>query len=266
MIASLQMYASPSTTAAHDRFWAAWAAQIRSKGIDAPVELTQVDDSETIWTNPALIVSQTCGYPYARPLRGKVRLLATPHYDIEGCNGPDYTSWVVVHASNPATGIEDLRGSRAVYNGPASQSGYNSFRDTIAPFAKGRKFFSETHRSGGHRASMRMIAEGKADCATVDVVTWAIARRENPALIRELKHIASTRSVPGLPFITSLARSDDDVAVIRAAFFETLADPALADVLRTLMISGASVLEDSDYQVCLDMESAAIAAGYPLLV
>lgn len=266
MIASLSMYASPTTTAACDRFWKAWANRMRAVGIQAPTHLTYRDEPESVWTDPSLLVSQTCGYPYASRLRGKTRLVATPHYDVEGCNDANYVSWIVVRMGSAITDLEQLRGMRATVNGRGSQSGYNSFRAVIAPLANRSTFFSEVLCSGSHAQSMRDVADGVADCAAIDAVSWALACDAEPDVAERLTRIAMTPAVPGLPFITVGTCVDDDLSRLRQTLQQTLRDPDMADDLAKLKIMGASVVPDAAYNACLDMENIAVAAGYPALV
>lgn len=259
------MYLNAATHDAYDRFWAAWANNMRERGIDAPMHLTKSDDVEAAWSDPDLLVSQTCGYPYASKLRGQVRLIATPHYGVEGCDGPNYSSWIVMRTDDAASGLEDLRGKRVAFNAMSSQSGYNSLRAVIAPLADKKKFFSETRQSGGHARSMHMVASGEADCAAVDAVSWALTVAAEPELGKRLKRMAVTSSLPGLPFITVGNRSDADMVAIRNALLDTLADPALSGTMMTLKLCGASVIPDKAYDACLDMEREATKAGYPHL-
>lgn len=259
------MYANEVTAPSYARFWRAWAERMRSQGIDAPEELTETADSEAAWLDPRLLLSQTCGYPYATRLRGSVRLVATPHYTVEGCDGPNYSSWIITHAENDAATLEDLRGSRAAINGPGSQSGYNSLRAVVAPLADGGTFFAEVLQSGSHRNSMHMVAQGDAECAAIDTVCWALTLDAEPDLAAWLKRLCATPSLPGLPFITAASTSDGDLAILRTTLNDTLADPALGADLATLRLSGATVLPDTAYDTCLRMEQDAIDAGYPRL-
>jgi hypothetical protein len=81
MIASLPMYAFPRTEAAEARLWVGIRDRLRDAGIDAPDSLTPVpDDLRAHWTDPGLILSQTCGRPYKDHLHGQVRLVGTPDY------------------------------------------------------------------------------------------------------------------------------------------------------------------------------------------
>ncbi len=66
-------------------------------------------------------------------------------------------------------------------NGRDSQSGYSALRAIVAPYAGGGRMFSDVSVSGSHRASLRAVAEGRADVATIDAVCWAMAERHEPA-------------------------------------------------------------------------------------
>ena len=55
---------------------------------DAPKALDETVRYDEAWLRPDLMFAQTCGYPYVRHLRGKVQLVATPVYDLPGCDGP----------------------------------------------------------------------------------------------------------------------------------------------------------------------------------
>ena len=85
MIASLSMYARPETAAAIDNLWALTLENLVAAGVDAPVVLTQNTDPMSVWTDPALVLSQTCGMPYRKFLHGKVQLIGTPHFDLQEC-------------------------------------------------------------------------------------------------------------------------------------------------------------------------------------
>ena len=70
--------------------------------------------------------------------------------------------------------------------------------------------------TGSHRASVRAVAEEKADVAAIDAVCWALALRYEPEAVSRLKVIGQTPLRPGLPFITAVERDDSEVGAIRA--------------------------------------------------
>jgi hypothetical protein len=79
MIASLPMYAFPRTEAAEARLWVGIRDRLRDAGIDAPDSAHPgPGDLRAHWTDPGLILSQTCGRPYKDHLHGQVRLVGNP--------------------------------------------------------------------------------------------------------------------------------------------------------------------------------------------
>lgn len=134
-IASLAMYVSPPPLAAATAtLWAFLRDDLRREGLtDVPDRLDAAPHHADAWLHPALLLAQTCGYPYVRHQRGKVRLVATPVYGHPGCDGADMCSFIIVRADGPVCSLEDLRATRAAINDPVSNSGANLLRATIAP-------------------------------------------------------------------------------------------------------------------------------------
>ncbi|MEE4014390.1 PhnD/SsuA/transferrin family substrate-binding protein [Roseibium sp. FZY0029] len=222
-------------------------------------------DLADTWTDPGLLLSQTCGYPLTHALAGKVRLVGTPHYDAEGCDGPRYCSQLIVQRDSAHQTLADLRGKRAVFNGPDSQSGMNAFRHAVAQLETGGSFFSEVGESGSHLASLRAVADGKADIASIDAVCWALVCREVPDLAQQLRPLARTASAPGLPLITSRRFSDTQHALITEAVAEVFTAPETQPSRCRLGIKGFSNLSSDDYAVILKMEAEAAGHDYPVL-
>ena len=60
--------------------------------------------------------------------------------------------------------------------------------------------FARMIETGSHRASARAVAEGRADIAAIDAVTWAQMRRWDRFTDR-LEEAGRTRPTPALPYI-----------------------------------------------------------------
>ena len=202
-VASLPMYDWPEVSHVVDRLWEGVAARLREAKLATPARLDRRADFQSVWREPGLVLSQTCGYPYVKSLRGKVALVGAPAYDVPGCSGATYCSFLIVRRTDPAASIAALRGRRAAINGWDSQSGFSALRATVAPFTGGCQFFGEVTVSGSHRASLRAVADGDADVAAVDAVCWALAQRHEPAAFAGLRVLAQSPAAPSLPFITS---------------------------------------------------------------
>jgi ABC-type phosphate/phosphonate transport system substrate-binding protein len=266
MIAALQMYDLPELRAAHDALWATLGARLRTAGLPAPETLTRAADIHAVWARADLLLGQTCGYPYATRLRGKVRLVATPIYAAEGCDGPHYRSAIVVRAEDPAESLADLRGRRVAYNGKDSQSGVHALRAAVAPLGEGGRFFAAALETGGHRASAAAVAAGRADAAAIDCVTWALLGDVAPGETAPLRVLGWTPSAPGLPLITAAGTDDATLQTLRALVVETFAAPETAARRAPLRIAGAEALDDRAYDRIGALAAEADALGAPPLL
>jgi ABC-type phosphate/phosphonate transport system substrate-binding protein len=258
------MYDFPTLKAATDEFWSAIAARLRAAGIpDVPSTLTRDMSHVEIWRDPRLLFGQACQYPLASARHEAVRLLAIPAYSAPGCEGSRYRSAVIVKAEEPALSLADLRGRRCAVNERDSNSGSNLLRAAIAPLAEHGRFFSKVLQTGGHLASVRAVAEGAADVAAIDCVSYAHIRHFRPELTARLRILDWTPSSPGLPYVTARASDASIVAALRAALAQVLADPALAAVRDALLLTGIDFTVDEDYVEVRQIERDALERGYP---
>ena len=216
-IACLPMYDFPWTASAQDALWRNLSTRLNKIAVDAPAELTRGPPLAEMWRAPELIFGQTCGYPYWRGLRAKARLIATPVYSFEGCEGPNHASFIVVRKDDRRRLLKTFRGARAAINGRDSNTGMNLFRAAIAPFARGRSFFAKVFVTGSHAASLDEVANGRAQIAAIDCVSFALLARGRPELTDAVKIIARTPSTPALPFIASSTLSDKTMESLRRA-------------------------------------------------
>jgi ABC-type phosphate/phosphonate transport system substrate-binding protein len=254
MIASLPMYDWPEVVAATDRYWKAI-----SQGLSVDMPLTRQSDYAALWRRPDLLFSQTCGYPFTHEFAGKLALVATPHYGVDGCSGPRYQSIVL---ARDAAAPEAFRGKVAAVNGPDSMSGMLALKLVFAPLARGGRFFATTIKTGGHINSMLALRDGKADVCAIDAVCVALARQYRPELVEGLTEIARSPLVPGLPYVTVAG----DVAALRHALAGVFADPELRQTRDQLFLSGFSVLTVRDYACITELETAMQQAGELKLV
>lgn len=263
MVASLPMYDWPDIREATDTWWAIIAEALRLEGIgDVPDQLLHDAELSSVWEAPTLLLSQTCGYPLTHAWDGRLQIVATPHYGVEGCDGSDYCSFVLVRCDSGYDGLEALRGATVAYNGEDSQSGYSALRAAVAPFAQNGRFFGSAVRSGAHLNSLQMVRDGDADVCATDAVVWALARRHRPELVQGVRVLEKTPSAPGLPYVTSPFRSEDNLRCMRNALASALLHPSFPAVRDAIHITGFSVLEREEYSRIVSMERDSIASGY----
>lgn len=263
-LASFKMYVSPPPLAqATAELWHYLQARLRRDGIAGVPE--GLDDNmahDAAWLRPELLIAQTCGYPFVNRLRGKTKLVATPVYGHPGCDGATMCSFIIIRKNFPAQSLEDLRGVRAAINSRDSNSGMNLLRAAIAPLARDGRFFAEVIETGSHSGSIAAVAEGKADAAAIDCVTYANIQRFDAAQLDAIRVLAETPSGPGLPMITSIETSDGDVVQLRTALQDAIAEPALSAVREVLGLVDFVTLSQEDYEVLSTIAEGARRYGY----
>lgn len=226
MIASLGMYDFGAAQAANDRLWGLIRDGLRLRGIAAPEALTRGEHAYwDAWQSPDLVLSQTCGYPFRARLHDRVAYVGTPDYGVEGCAPGHYRSVLIARADDPRDRLQEFDGAPFAFNEDLSQSGW------AAPQIQAARLgltLRPVLRSGGHRLSAQAVAEGRADIAALDAVTWRLMQGE--AVAARLKVVGLTDPSPGLPLI---AASGADIEATFAAVAEAIAtlDTESRDVL-----------------------------------
>ena len=242
------MYDWPDVREATDSLWHNLALALRARGFDPPKRLDRRRPDSSIWRDPDLLIAQTCGYPYVTALQDHVRLVATPVYDVDGCSGPLYCSQIVVRVDENAQTLAELQGRRVAINNMESQSGFAAMHAAVSALEPKEPFFRAAELSGSHLNSMSAIAEGIADVAAIDTISWALARRYRPDVTERLKSIATTPMTPGLPLVTALSRPDEDVRLIVEALDECLANPCTAGAREQLFLQAVDRVSEAEYR------------------
>lgn len=184
-------------------------------------------DLPTLWRHPRLLFGQTCWGPMETTgLASDVRVIGQPSYDgIEGGRGEFYSSAIVmrrgvVPSDVPApqgdaafVPLDLIRGKRFAFNSHDSMSGYIGISRDLAALGQSLAMFPEHVESGGHRSSIVAIADGRADVATLDCQSWALAQRFEPAA-KDVVVVGWTAKRKGLPYITSRTTPEAVVGVL----------------------------------------------------
>lgn len=206
------------TIAAHLRTSNGDAADlIDAAASDSVASTAALDQSTTaaqLWNAPSLLLTQICGLALhdriASDTSPKLQPLATPVYTVPGCTPGAYKAWIVTRseASATYTCLSDLAGARVAVNHIDSYSGCIGLRAAAAllePTATPPILFFEPSAivTGSHRASLAAVREARADCASIDCVTWALLERHCPHELRELRIIGATPGAPAPPLVTS---------------------------------------------------------------
>ncbi len=174
-------------------------------------------------------------------------------------------AFIIRAAGDPRRALGEFRGAIAALNAQDSNTGMNLFRAAIASVASGAPFFSSIAVTGSHQASVIAVAEGRADLASIDCVSFALIERGRPELI---ERVADRRRKPAfaLPAVHRLRRlPGSTIGAVRDALFAALADPGLAETRAALGLTGARIVAPADYDRVIEIERDAAEAGYPVL-
>jgi len=233
MIASLPMYDRPELRCETDALWSAMRDAIRAKGIDAPDTLERNRETQLVWGDPSLVLSQTCGMPWRLGLHTRTQLIGTPDYGVPECQPGYYCSAIVVRADDPRDTLSEFSSGICSFNAKDSQSGFAAW--------EGAEFKRWFH-SGAHVASIRAVATGEADIAAIDAVSWRLSQRYDPEA-SALRVLKTTRPTPGLPFITSKSQNASALAEAVTQAIMHLGQP----MLDALGLVGFVQIPSADY-------------------
>ncbi len=240
MTASLPMYWRDETAEAWRGFW----KHIQDAAAEEGLALPELSDPENIgedlmshWLDPDLSLSMTCGYPFRAALKDRVNYVGTFDFGLRDTRPGHYFSHVIC-------GVErsDLDGGLTLaFSASDSQSGWACVSD---PEPKNPQLtFSDVLETGSHAASLAAVAEGRADIAYIDAVTWRFLERHDPNAAR-VRLIGQTGQTPGLPLIT---RAGGPVQALQGALSKACRalSGAQSDALGGLI--GFTVFDSADY-------------------
>ena len=193
MIAALPMYDRPENRAAHDVLWALIRDGLRARGIAAPDALDREVPYDQTWARPDLVLGQICNLPWRARFRDRVTLIGASDYGLPGAGPGEYYSLIIARADEPEPG------HRFALNDPLSNSGWDAGQDWAR--RKGVPI-RPTVVSTSHAESLRAVAEGRADLAAIDAITWRNLQRWDPLVLR-VRILDRTAASPGQSFITA---------------------------------------------------------------
>ena len=177
-----------------------------------------------------------------------MQVVATPHYEAAGCEGPTYRSFILVRADTKARDVGELRGTRLAVNGRDSWSGYRVWSRILSEFPEVEEHFGHIAITGSHRESVRAVRKGRADVCAVDCVSHALLGDRAPGELAGTRILGRSPLQPALPFITGAVTTQRELARIREGLFAALADSELSEARNALRLAGASVLTEADYR------------------
>jgi ABC-type phosphate/phosphonate transport system substrate-binding protein len=195
------MYDWPEVSSRWNSLWKLVRAELSSRGIDAAETLARVADHEAQWTDPDLVIGQTCGWPFVSALKESVVPFARFDFGLGGRPGDYHSVFITNDDASPHELLGDPAATIAI-NAYNSQSGFRALSELAGHPA--RLSASRFLVTGGHRNSIREVAAGRAQLAAIDAQSWKLALAHEPAAA-QVKIASRSSDVPGLPLITAPA-------------------------------------------------------------
>ncbi len=222
-------------------------------------------DNKTL-SDPHLLIGQTCGYPLVTQYSELLTPVCVPHFNVSGCDGPNYSSAMIVSAQSTFQSLADCEGAVAVINSTDSNSGMNMLRAELASLRKSpASYFSQTRVSGSHLKSLHTVAHGKTDVAAIDCVTFAYIAAEFPELVNKVKILGYTRKTMGLPFVLPNHRLTDSNSASLTGVFNMALEALPTTFRERLRITKFSEVSFNDYRSISTINSDAIKAKHSAL-
>ncbi len=236
-------------------------------GVPLDVLDTRSMSLEELWAREDMGCVFMCGYPYAqravRPALLAAPVPSPPRY----ADRAVYVSDFIVRADGPFTRLEDTFGGRLAYSAEHSHSGYNAPRHHLLKHHAGRTaLFAEVKGPyGRQRAVVQAVLDGEADVAAIDGYAHDLLRRHDPAVGVRLRVVATTDPAPSPPLVASPAMPASARERITAALLDAHEASELKPVMDDLLLRRFEPVADAAFQLFLDWQHAAEAAGYSKL-
>jgi ABC-type phosphate/phosphonate transport system substrate-binding protein len=252
---------------------AAWRRLLEGVAARADVPLAFTDDADPtpldqLWARPDLGCAFMCGYPWALATP-RPHLLAAPVPSPARYGGqPVYCTDFIVRADSPSRALEDTFGGRIAYSTPHSHSGYNAPRFHLLRYRTPdrptlyREVIGPLHRQ---RPVLDAVLEGRADVAALDGYALDLLRQHHPELAARVRVVATTVPAPAPPLVASAPIDGASRERLTAALLEVHRAPELSATLEALLLARFVAVGVADFDVFLERERAAVAAGYPAL-
>lgn len=261
-IACLPWYDLAEVRSSHDRLWSHVASQLRQHGLlDIPDTLDRRTDYESQWQEPGLLLGQACGYDVYCSNDYSLQIVGVPVYGWFGCEGAGYRSFVIVRDDSRFESLSDLQGAHCVINSPRSHSGMNVLQALVAPLARAERFFASVQISGAHERSLAMVAEGTAEIAAIDCITYGLLQHHRPDALAATRVIHETAVIAAPPYVTGADTDASLLPVLRAAIDKAITALHPRD-RGALGLKGVAAAKLADYQAIGEFRHRAQVAGY----
>jgi ABC-type phosphate/phosphonate transport system substrate-binding protein len=196
-------------------------------------------------------VTQVCGAPLVAHHLDDLSVVGAFDLDLpEGVSPGRYHSVLISRHDRSLDRLVDDQVCVAI-NSDDSLTGRLSLLD--ATVGVDRAWPGDVTLSGSHLQSMRALASGDADLASIDPWSLAFIAAEEPDLLAGLHRVGNGPTVPSPPIAARATLDRAQLAEIRDGFIAALDDPVTAVARQALHIRGFVALTVDDYLPLRDL-------------
>lgn len=168
-----------------------------------------------------------------RQAPGTIEVLAVPVV----AGSPTYEAVIIVPAASPARSLADLAGKRFAYTDELSFSGHAYVVRALRDAGEDpRRFFRVTLFTQNHDRSIRAVASGLVDGASVHGHVLRHLLADEPALARRIRVLQRSPPFGAMPVVVSTALHPATRSRLREVLLEIAEDPDGAAALHVLGI------------------------------
>lgn len=236
------------------------------------IKLNIVESQYEPLTDPALLqdkldIAFICGLPFIQYYRNfpeQIQALVAPVMQAQRYqNRPVYFSDIIVNAESNYQTFADLANQTFSYNDRGSNSGYNLMRYRLLQGGYSPNFFNKVIAAGSHQNSIKLVAEGIADCAAIDSIVLEQELQDFPAYSQRLRIIESLGPFPIPPIIVSQRLDSVFINSLQSALLQP--DTELQLAMAKAGIKRYVPVKSEDYISLGNIYDNTLKAGYEII-
>jgi len=197
-------------------------------------------------------VAFVCSGPYVEGRREfGLELLAAP----QAYGKTVYYAYIIVAKDSPITRFEELKGRTFAFADPDSNSGRLVPEYMLAKMGETPdSFFSKHVFTYAHDKSIKAVAQGIVDGASVDSLIWDYADKVNPQFTSKTKIIRKSAPYAIPPVVVRPGLGGDLKKALKQVFLAAHADPEGKEILGKMMIDKFVEIDDRAYDSIREMK------------
>jgi len=194
-----------------------------------------------------------CSGPYVEGHREfGLELLAAP----QAYGQTVYYAYIIVARDSPIAKFDELKGRTFAFSDPDSNSGRLVPEFMLAKMGETPdSFFNKYIFTYAHDKSIKAVAQGIVDGASVDSLIWDYADKLNPQFTSKTKIIRKSAPYAIPPFVVRPGLDDKLKKALKRIFLAAHADPEGKELLKKMMIDRFVEIDDKAYDSIREMSA-----------